>query len=237
MATNRVRATAFVLHSTPYRETSLIVELFSREHGRIGAVAKGAKRPGSALRAVLLQFQPIGVVWSGANELRTLNSAEWLGPAAPLRGDALLCAFYTNELLLRMLAKEDAHAALFDAYSATLEALGSAAPLDETLRHFEWLLLRETGHAPALDSDSQGVPIQAGGRYQWNPGGGFIAAEPQAEHAVAGSTLLELSAGRLVSSESRSEAKYLARAILSHQLEGQPLRTRQILIDLHKLSP
>ncbi|MFM8547250.1 MAG: DNA repair protein RecO [Betaproteobacteria bacterium] len=237
MATNRVRATAYVLHSTPYRETSLIVELFSREYGRVGVVAKGAKRPGSALRSVLMQFQSVGVVWSGGGELRTLNSAEWLGASAALRGDALLCAFYTNELLLRMLAREDAHPALGDAYAETLEALASGAPLDETLRRFEWLLLRETGHAPALDSDSAGKPIRASIRYQWTPGGGFIAAEPYAEHAVAGSTLLELSAGRLVSQESRSEAKYLARAILSHQLEGQPLRTRQILIDLHKLSP
>ena len=120
MATSKVRDSAFVLHSTPYRETSLVVDLLTREHGRVGVVAKGAKRPGSALRAALLQFQPISVVWSGQGELRTLNSAEWLGGLHPPRGDALLCAFYTNELLLRMLPREDAHPALFDAYAATL---------------------------------------------------------------------------------------------------------------------
>jgi len=237
MATSKVRDTAFVLHSTPYRETSLIVDLLTRDHGRMGVVAKGAKRPGSALRAVLLQFQPISAVWSGQGELRTLNTAEWLGGIQPPRGDALLCAFYTNELLLRMLPREDAHPALFDAYSATLTALADGAPLEETLRAFEWQLLRETGHAPELDTDAHGDPIRPGSRYAWHPGSGFIAAEPGSETAVVGRTLLDLAAGRLASPDSRSEAKYLARAILSHQLEGHPLRTRQVLIDLHKLSP
>jgi DNA repair protein RecO (recombination protein O) len=237
MATNRVRATAFVLHSTPYKETSLIVELFTREFGRVGVVAKGAKRPGSALRAVLLQFQPVSVVWSGAGELKTLNSAEWLGASPAPRGDALLCAFYTNELLLRMLPREDAHQSLFDAYAHAIDALGSSAPLDETLRHFEWQLLRETGHAPALEWDAVGTPIEATGRYQWSPGSGFVVAEPGVEHAVAGRTLIELASGKLSTADSRNEAKYLARAILAHELDGYPLRTRQILIDLHKLSP
>lgn len=237
MATSKVRDSAFVLHSTPYRETSLIVDLLTREHGRVGVVAKGAKRPGSGLRPVLLQFQPISVVWSGHSELRTLNSAEWLGGSEAPRGDALLCAFYTNELLLRMLPREDPHPALFEAYQATLSALSSGAPLEETLRNFEWQLLRETGHAPMLDTDADGDPVRAELRYNWLPGNGFIAAEPGAESAIGGRTLLDLAAGRLASPDTRSEAKYLARAILSHQLEGHPLRTRQVLIDLHKLSP
>ncbi|MFM8555087.1 MAG: DNA repair protein RecO [Betaproteobacteria bacterium] len=237
MATSKVRDTAFVLHSTPYSETSLIVDLLTREHGRVGVVAKGAKRAGSALRAVLLQFQLISVVWSGHGELRTLNSAEWLGGMQPPHGDALLCAFYTTELPLRMLPREDAPPALFDTYSATLTALSEGAPLEETLRGFEWQLLRETGHAPELETDAAGEPIHPNLRYAWQPGSGVIAAEPGSETAVGGKTLLDLAAGRLTSSDSRSEAKYLARAILSHQLEGYPLRTRQVLIDLHKLSP
>ena len=172
MATSKVRDTAFVLHSTPYRETSLVVDLFTRDHGRVGVVAKGAKRPGSALRAVLLQFQPISAVWSGQGELRTLNTAEWLGGMQPPKGDALLCAFYTNELLLRMLPREDAHPALFDAYSATLAALAEGAPLEETLRAFEWQLLRETGHAPELELDATGKPIHAGCATRGTPGVG-----------------------------------------------------------------
>ena len=136
-----------------------------------------------------------------------------------------------------MLAREDAHPALFDAYAETLVDLSGNTPLDETLRRFEWQLLRETGHAPALNSDAAGAPIQGASRYRWTPSAGFVVAEPGAEQGVAGTTLMELAAGKLASLESRSEAKYLARAILSHQLDGHPLRTRQILIDLHKLSP
>ena len=108
---------------------------------------------------------------------------------------------------------------------------------EDTLRAFEWQLLRETGHAPELESDARGQPIEPGRRYAWQPGSGFLAAEPGSDAAVGGRTLLDLAGGRLTSPDSRSEAKYLARAILSHQLEGYPLRTRQVLIDLHKLSP
>ncbi len=235
MATSKVRAQGFLLHSTPYKESSLIVDLFTREYGRIAAVAKGAKRPASALRPILLQFQPILVTWSGRGELRTLTAAEWMGGIETPRGDALLCAFYMNELLIRMLAREDAHPGLFDAYSSTLAALAAGAVLDESLRHFEWQLLRETGHAPALESDAGGHPILAAGLYAWQPGTGFTVSEPGVEAGIAGKTLLELAAGRLDSPMTRTQAKYLARAILSHQLDGQALRTRQILLDLQKL--
>ncbi|RPH65193.1 MAG: DNA repair protein RecO, partial [Burkholderiales bacterium] len=102
MATSRTQEPAWLLHSTPYRETSLIVDLFTREHGRIAAVAKGAKRPRSALRAVLLQFQPLLVAYAGQRELRTLTGVEWTGGLAAPQGDALLCAFYLNELLMRL---------------------------------------------------------------------------------------------------------------------------------------
>src|SRR5690606_34685598 len=132
---------AFLLHMVPYRETSLVVDLFSRGHGRIAAIAKGAKRPRSALRAVLLQFQPLMVGWSGRNELRTLTGAEWRGGLTSPSGQALLSAFYMNELLIRLLPREEPHPALFDGYEAALAALSAGASIDETLRRFEWLLL------------------------------------------------------------------------------------------------
>ncbi len=113
----RTEESAFLLHFTPYRETSLVVDLFTRGHGRVAAVAKGAKRPRSALRAVLMQFQPLTVTFSGRSELRTLTGAEWVGGLIAPRGDALLCAFYLNELLLRLLPREDAHPTLYDGYA------------------------------------------------------------------------------------------------------------------------
>lgn len=235
MATSKTWAQAYLLHSTPYRETSLIVDLLTREHGRVAAVAKGARRKGSAMRAVLMPFQPLAVAWVGTRELRTLTQAEWQGGSIPPIGDALLCAFYLNELLMRMLAREDAHEPLFDAYAETLRQLSSESPVDEVLRRFEWVLLRETGHAPPLAMDSQGAAIRADSRYEWRPEVGFSVAEPGADVAIEGATLIELADGRFSTQQHRLQAKYLVRAILSHQLDGQALKTRQILIDLHKL--
>lgn len=235
--TRRTEEAAFLLHFTPYRETSLVVDLFTREHGRVAAVAKGAKRPRSALRAVLMQFQPLSVSYTGRTELRTLTGAEWVGGLIAPRGDALLCAFYLNELLVRLLPREDPHPALYDGYTNALAALSAGMPIDETLRRFEWLLLREVGYAPDLEHDASHRPIDAARRYTWRAGGGFAVAEPGDDPAstVSGAMLRDLAAGRFDAPSARTQAKYLTRAILSHHLEGAMLNTRQILIDLQKL--
>ena len=233
---------AYLLHATPYRETSLVVDLFTRNLGRVAAIAKGAKRPRSALRAVLLQFQPLTVSFSGRGELRTLTAAEWTGGGLSPRGNGLLCAFYLNELLVRLLPREDSHPKLYDAYSEALAALAGGAALDDTLRRFEWELLREIGYAPDLRRDSARRPIEAGREYRWSPVEGFVlvAAEPGAEapagrDVVRGATLLGLGESRFDTAGGRSQAKYLTRAILAHHLDGVVLKTRQILIDLQKL--
>lgn len=235
MATSRHEEPAWLLHSTPYRETSLVVDLLTREHGRIAAVAKGAKRPRSNLRAVLLQFQPLRVAWSGRSELRTLTGAEWTGGLDAPRGDALLCAFYLNELLMRLLAREDPHPLLFDAYGEALAQLAAGATLDETLRRFEWTLLREIGYAPDLERDAAREPIDTERFYAWRPGEGFVARDAGAADTVPGRVLRDLAEGRSGSVAARQQAKWLTRAILSHHLDGVPLSTRQILIDLQKL--
>jgi DNA repair protein RecO (recombination protein O) len=234
----RTEESAFLLHCTPYRETSLVVDLFTRGHGRVAAVAKGAKRPRSALRAVLLQFQPLSISFSGRGELRTLTGAEWEGGLLAPRGDALLCAFYLNELLLRLLPREDAHPALYDGYARAIASLAEGEPIDETLRRFEWLLLRETGYAPDLGHDARNLPIDAARSYAWQPSAGFVAADAGGEGSArlfSGAMLRELAAGRFESAASRTQAKYLTRAILAHHLDGVVLNTRQILIDLQKL--
>ena len=127
----------FVLHSYPYKETSLIVDLFTRDQGRIGVVAKGAKRPTSRLRGVLQTFQPLSVSFSGKSELRTLIDAEWVGGMLPLEKTALLCGFYLNELLVKLLARDDPHPALFNHYVATLNELAHGEPAPIALRKFE----------------------------------------------------------------------------------------------------
>ncbi|KAG0164322.1 hypothetical protein DFQ30_010134 [Apophysomyces sp. BC1015] len=144
----------FVLHSYPYRETSLIIDVFTRAHGRLALVAKGAKRPHSALRGVLQTFQPLALSWVGKSEMRTLTKAEWVGGMRPLTGDALLCGFYVNELLVKFCAREDPHTALFDHYLLTLTRLAHDEPAVQVLRSFERVLLRETDGRAKQDLDA-----------------------------------------------------------------------------------
>jgi len=134
-----------MLHASAWRETSLIVQMFSRDHGNLAMVAKGAKRPYSALRPVLAAFQPLIVSWTGAGEVKTLTRAELAG-IRPLGGRSLMSAWYMNELLLRLLPREDPHPRLYDAYDAALQALGEGAQAASALRRFEWILLEETGY-------------------------------------------------------------------------------------------
>jgi DNA repair protein RecO (recombination protein O) len=230
---------AFVLHAQPWRETSLIVELFTRDHGRIGCIAKGAKRPGSTLRGVLHSFQPLQVSFTGRHELRTLSAAHWLGGLASPQGDALLCAFYLNELLVRLIARDDPHPRLFQAYSHALAALGLGHPLEATLRRFEWRLLQESGYGPALVHDVDDLPVQPQRRYGVLPGRGLIAADSMsmAEEGTAflGQSLLDMAEERYDDARTLADAKRLTRLLLARLLEGQELRTRQILLDLHRL--
>ncbi|AEE67669.1 DNA repair protein RecO [Bordetella pertussis] len=135
----------YMLHATAWRETSLIVQAFSREYGCIALVAKGAKRPYSVLRPVLSAFQPLLLSWSGAGEVKTMTRAEIAG-VRPLGGPALMSAWYMNELLLRLLPCEDAHPVLYDAYDTALTQLSAGSRAAGALRRFEWILLRETGY-------------------------------------------------------------------------------------------
>ena len=144
---------AFVLHAYPYRETSLVVETFTRSFGRVPLVAKGAKRPRSALRGLLRAFQPLLLTWGGKSELRTLHKAEWQGGQMALQGTALICGFYLNELLVRLLHRHDPHEQLFAYYQETLEALSSEKDYIPLLRRFEQRMLRELGYALTLDHD------------------------------------------------------------------------------------
>lgn len=226
---------AFVLHAIPWRETSLVVELLTRDHGRVACVAKGAKRPASKLRGVLTAFQPLHVAFTGRHELRTLTAADWLGGMAAPQGDALLCGFYLNELLVRLLPRDDPHPALFDGYAQALVALGLGDAIEATLRRFEWLLLREIGYALDLARDAEDRPIEPDRRYALLPGRGFLATDAAEDGGYAGGTLRDIADERYDSARTLAEAKRLTRSLLARHLEGHVLNTRQILVDLQKL--
>lgn len=157
----------FLLHSYPWRETSFVVDVLSRDHGRIPLIAKGARRPRSVMRGLLLAFQPLELGWSGAGEMKTLIAVEWAGGLPLLSGSALMCGYYANELLVRLLPREDPHPGLFDAYAALLRALAHAQPQDLALRLFELALIRELGYAPTFEMDAAGEPVRPEGIYEF----------------------------------------------------------------------
>lgn len=228
-------AAAFLLHAYPYSETSLILEVFAREQGRMALLARGARRPRSALRGVLLAFQPLELGWFGGGEVKTLAKAEWLGGLPFLNGTGLMLGYYLNELLLKLLPREDAHAQLFDAYAAALRALAGGATETAELRRFEKALLAELGYGLALARDTAGQPIEAAGFYRYQIERGAVPDGmdgQQAGLAMCGKTLLDMANDDYADARTLAEAKQLMRHLLGHYLNGQPLQTRRVFIDL-----
>ena len=228
---------AFVLHSYPYKETSLIVDVFSRDYGRVALMAKGAKRPHSKLRGALQTFQPLQVGWSGKSEMRTLTAAEWIGGLLPLERSALLCGFYLNELLVKLLARDDPHPVLFDHYVAALNQLAHDEPAAIVLRKFELALLKETGVAGSLIiATNTREPVEPDKQYVFDPERGPREARiSDTSPVVSGKTLLDMSKEDYSDNLTQIQSKFLMRHLLSHHLGGAPLNTRQILIDLLQL--
>lgn len=249
---------AFVLHHYDWSESSLILDLFTRDSGRVAAAAKGAKRPYSQLRSVLMPFQRITVQFGRTRadetaEVHTLRAAEWAGQGVALDGAAWFAGFYLNELLMRLLARDDPHPRLFDAYALTLRALGREAQgrFEAVLRAFELLLLRETGVLPQLDRATQ---TQAGvARERWyvlRPEQGLVETAAS-ESALSGASCLALhaamdcldaepTAGQLerlhaASADALAGLKLQLRQQLHYHLGGAALRTRQVMIDSFRL--
>lgn len=228
---------AYVLHSYPFRETSLVVEVFSRDCGRVALVARGARRPKSAVRGLLLAFQPLQLSWFGKSELRTLHKAEWQGGQPPLKGMALICGFYLNELMLRLLPRDDPHEGLFRHYRETLRALGAQPDPAGVLRRFEKNLLQELGYALMLDRDAEtGEPVRPERCYDYAIERGPVAHDAAKNRVeLLGKTLLDMAADDYSDPATLAQSKMLMRALLNHYLGDQPLHTRQLLKDLHQL--
>jgi DNA repair protein RecO (recombination protein O) len=227
----------YVLHTYPYKETSLIVELFARRFGRVALLARGARRPRSAMRGVLLSFQALRVSWSASAELGNLISAEWAGALLPLAGQSLMCGFYLNELLLRLLPRDDPHEALFDIYGEALARLSSAHDASVVLRGFEKRLLAELGYAPILDRDAASRPIDPDRLYAYEPERGPTVVNGTRGDlpVVRGRTLLDVAADDYTNPKTREEARNLMRVLIGERLHGQVLHTRIVLRELSDL--
>ena len=263
---------AFILHHHDWSETSVIVEALSRAHGRVALVAKGAKRPSSNFRPVLLPLQPLRLSWTGEGEIRSLKAAEWAGGHVMPGGEALLSGYYVNELLLRLLARDDAHPALFDAYAALVQVLASGGAGDAAgadlrhagLRAFELLLLRYTGHLPALNEQTLTLaPLRAGDRYTLVPEGGLRAATDAERATLSGAQWLALAraledeapfvatlravtlldsgdataASTTARAAARTQLRHQLRALLHYHCGVGTLRTRQLMNEMQTLLP
>lgn len=254
--TRQAPLSAYVLHRYDWSESSLILDVFTREQGRIAVAAKGAKRPFSQLRSVLLPFQRIQVSLGRqaegveAREVDTLRAAEWVGGPAMLTGAALFSGFYLNELLMKLLARHDPHPALFDAYAATVVELGTAEPGDDAqaqaaLRAFEFVLLQEIGLLPELGSETASRrAVLPGSRYLVLADAGVVETRDANEASTSGATLAAIQAAlaandlpglRRAARQSLAELRPLLRAQLAYHLGTSQLRTRQVMIEAQAL--
>lgn len=244
---------AFVLHRYDWSESSLILEVFTRHQGRVALVAKGVKRPSSQFRAILLPLQMLSISYSGDAEVRTLKSAEWQGGRTMPSGDALLSGYYLNELMMKLLARDDPHELLFDAYAQATEWLREPASLDASLRAFELLLLREIGLLPALDVDSLSLQaLQDDLLYSLQPDVGLREAAGPAAHDSALSAKAWRSlqsaldqrlaifparqAAQAMGAADKAALKALLRGLLNYHAGSKGFRTRQLMMDAQALA-
>lgn len=233
---------SFVLHTRPYRDTSLLVDLFTREYGRLSLVARGARgnrSRGGSLAALLQPFAPLLCSWSGKRELKTLTAAESDSPAFALAGEYLFSGMYINELMVRMLHHEDPHQRLYDQYRQAIEELNLGAELDLCLRGFEFRLLEELGYGFDLSVDGlSGEPLLGNRWYSFHQEYGLVELQEAVVTATTdrvnegmprylGAELLQITRGEFTP-ESRQCAKRLMRQALAAHLGDKPLRSRDL---------
>ncbi len=224
----------YVLHRRDYSNSSLLLELFSRLYGRLPAIAKGARRKNNPAAALLQPFKSLSLTLTGRGEVKTVGKIEDTGGQSGLQGKALYCGLYLNELLTRLLEREDPHERLFDHYRAALRELSRAQDLAPLLRRFELRLLEETGYAMVLDREGEsGGALDPLGRYDYDPERGPVERlSGSGGFSVSGATLLGLAGERELDTGQAREARELMRRVLAHHLGGRPLKSRELFIQL-----
>ncbi len=229
---------AWVLHQRSFRDTSLIVDLLTRDDGRVAVVARAARRPRSPLASIRSCFVPLAIRWRGRGDLLTLLQAEPVAAIEPLSGHALFSGFYVNELLMKLLTRSAPCPDVFELYGDVIHRLTGTADddvsgLQQTLRLFELRLLCALGYAPLLNQEAEnGLPIDEQRRYlyrhQTGPVSWIDGRSMDEGILVTGKTLLALYRGELKSPQTYREAKQLMRFVLSHHLGGKPIRSREL---------
>lgn len=222
---------AYVLHSRPYRESSLLLEAMSREHGRVGLVARGARGAKSRWKNILQPFRPLLLSWTQRGELGTLTGADQVASPPPLMGEMLFCGLYANELMIRFLQRSDPHSVLFDHYQRLLAQLTAGEGVQPLLRIFEKDLLESAGFGMQLEFEhGTECPISADAWYLYAPESGPIRHQPgqaRDEKLVSGSALLALKSGQIKEADLK-ELKYLMRRLIRNHLGGKPIASQSL---------
>lgn len=221
----------YILHAKPYRDTSSLLEIFSRDHGRQSLVARGVRSTKSKLQGVLQPFVPLLISWSGRGELHTLTQAEQSGRAFHLKADNLMIGFYLNELVIQFMHRGDPHSNVFARYQQTLAALDSECDAEPLLRLFERDLLEQTGYGLILDCDVEsGEPVDTDKLYAYYPDRGPVEHGIVDENLlkIQGKTLLALAGASIEDKTILPEAKRLMRYLISWRMGGKPLKTREL---------
>lgn len=227
-----VQQPGFILHGRPYRETSLLLEVLSRDHGRVGLVARGVRSARSRTpRALLQPLTPLTLAWTGHGELATLTAAEPGGATAALAGDALLCGLYLNELVVRLLPRGDAHPGIFSAYAETLECLRSEDAHAWQLRRFERDLLADLGYGLVLEHEADSdAPIDPASDYAYRLDAGPVPWRSAGDGLkLRGAALLALAADQEPNAQDLAALRRLLRALIAHHLDGPGLRAWTML--------
>lgn len=221
----------WVVHRRPWRESSLLIEFFAREHGRMGLVAKGARSARSPWRGLAEPFTPLLASWSRRGEMGTLTGLEPAGPRQNLTGRALWCGLYVNELLLRLLERDDPHPEVFDACDLVFAGLAAGeVPQSLLLRRFELNLLQGMGVAPDFGFDATaGDTIDPGGLYHLEPEAGFVPVDRAGAGVFRGAAIRAIAAGITDDRETAREMRELMRALIDHHLAGRELASRRLL--------
>lgn len=223
---------AFILHARAWRETSLLLECLTREHGRVGLVARGVRRERTRIpRALLQPLVSLNLGWSGRGELATLNGIEADGLMPALAGQALLCALYVNELVLRLTLRHDPQPALYDAYVQTLARLADGEPSAWTLRRFERDLLTQLGYAPAFDLDgSSTTQVDPALDYGYRDDFGFVPwRHVGSGPKITGATLLAFASDCMPESKALPALRRLMRHLIARQLDGKELQAWKMM--------
>ena len=227
---------AFLLHHRPFRDTSLLLDIFSRDHGKLALVAKGARSQKSRLKPLLRPFMPLRLSWLLRSDLGTLTGAELDGQPQTLSGDALMSGYYLNELILHFLHRHDPHPEVFAAYTQTIARLAASDDPAPALRVFEIELLKLLGYAPVFGHEAiSHDEIDPAGWYEYRAEQGAVKVSRDSGPMVfSGNTLIAIREHRFDDAEVLRSAGRLLRNVIAHHLDGKELKSRKVLVDLHR---